>query len=159
MGTSAVQLAKHFDTEVTGVCSTANVEMVKALGADRVIDYIKENPLMDTTKYDIIVETVNKAPSSGLIKMLKENGRLVLVSAMAGDMLTAGFTSMGSKKKVITGVAKVTAEDMQFIKTLVEAGRLKPVIDRTYRLEEMAEAHAYVEKGHKKGNVVVKVSD
>lgn len=157
LGTSAVQLAKYFGAEVTGVCSTANVEMVKSLGADQVVDYTKEDFSKRGEEYDVIFDAVGKSPFSSSVKSLKKNGYYLRAVHMdIASVLRGLWISMTSSKKVIGGGGE-TVEDLILLKKLAEAGQLKPVIDRTYRLEEMAEAHAYVEKGHKKGNVVVTV--
>jgi NADPH:quinone reductase-like Zn-dependent oxidoreductase len=136
VGTFAVQLARHFGAEVTGVCSTTNIELVKSLGADRVIDYTKEDFTKNGETYDVIFDAVGK--SSSLVKRsLKKNGK---------------FLSVGSS-------TNITSEDLIFIKGLLEMGKIKPVIDRCYPLEQIVEAHCYVEKGHKKGNVVITIGD
>lgn len=158
VGTSAVQLAKHFGAHVTGVCSTSNLEMVRSLGADEVIDYTKDDlaKLVDT--FDIILDTVGKSPFSACVRALKEKGRYLRVVHMdAGDIIRGIWVSLTTNKKVIGGVINESAEDMAFLKGLIEIGSLKPVIDRTYTLEQIAEAHTYVEKGHKKGNVIIAV--
>jgi NADPH:quinone reductase-like Zn-dependent oxidoreductase len=156
VGTSAVQLAKYFGAEVTGVCSTTNLEMVKALGADKVIDYTKEDFSKGGESYDIILDTVGKSPFSGCVKSLKKNGYYLRVVNLALSAIFQGlWVSMTTSKKVIGGGVSETAEDLIFLKSLIEAGQLKSVIDRSYPLEQMAEAHSYVEKGHKKGNVVI----
>jgi NADPH:quinone reductase-like Zn-dependent oxidoreductase len=157
VGSAAVQLAKHFGAHVTGVCSTANVNLVKSLGADKVIDYIKEDFTKNGETYDVIFETVNKTLFSHILKSLNKNGILILSAAGLSEMIRGAWTSMTGNRKVVTGVISETAEDMIFLKELIEAGQLKPVIDRTYPLAQMAEAHAYVEKGHKKGNVAIVV--
>ena len=159
VGTFAVQLAKYFGTEVTGVCSTTNLELVKSLGADSVIDYTKKDFTKNGETYHIIFDTVGKSPFSGSVKSLKRNGYYLRAVHMTLSPLVQGlWTSMTSGKKVIGGVSSEKTEDLIFLKELVEAGKIKPVIDRTYPLEQMAEAHSYVEKGHKKGNVVITVS-
>lgn len=160
VGTSAVQLAKYFGAEVTGVCSTANVAMVKSLGADNVIDYTKEDFSKNGELYDIIFDAIGKSPFSGSIKSLKKNGYYLRVVHMALSPVIRGlWISLTSDKKVIGGVANVKAEDLVFLNSLIEAGQLKPVIDRSYPLEGMIEAHEYVEKGHKKGNVVITLTN
>lgn len=158
IGTAAVQLAKYFGAEVTGVCSTTNLEMVKSLGADKVIDYTKEELSQSGESYDVIFETVGKSSFSSNIKSLKKNGTLLLAAAGPSEMMNGLCTSITSGRKVISGIMKETAEDLIFFNKLIEAGKIKPVIDRTYPLEKIAEAHSYVEKGHKKGNVVVTVN-
>ncbi len=155
LGTNAVQLAKYFETEVTGVCSTANLEMVKSLGADKVIDYTKEDFTKSGQTYDIIFDTVGKSSFSGSIKSLKQNGRYLLANVGLSQMVRRQWTSMTSGKKVIGGTASGRAEDLIFLKELIEAGKLKSVIDRHYPLEQIVEAHQYVDQGHKKGNVVI----
>ena len=138
MGTYSVQLAKYFGAEVTGVCSTKNVEMVKSLGADKVIDYTQENFNDSGGFYDVIFDSVGKISSSERKKSLKKNG--VYLDAL----------------KSSEGL-KLRQEDLSYLKELCEARKLKTVIDRQYPLEEMVEAHRYVDGGHKKGNVVINV--
>jgi len=154
LGTAAVQLAKYFGAEVIGVCSTANLDLVKSLGADRVIDYTKED-FTSSGPYDLIYHTVGKLSFSRGVKALKKGGVYVSALLLAPSLrrLRAGG------RKVIGGIAKVKVEDMVFLKELVEAGKLRPVIDRRYTLEQIAEAHRYAERGHKKGNVVVTLGD
>lgn len=134
VGTAAIQLAKYFGATVTAICSSSNFELVTALGADNVIDYMKEDFTKQGEHYDIIFDAVGKYKKSLCTDALMPNGKYVSVNGM---------------------MAKVSKEDMNLLKQLVETGKLKPVIDRTYRLEEIAEAHIYVEKGHKKGNVSI----
>lgn len=133
--------------------------MVTSLGADNVIDYTKTDITHIDETFDIIFETVNKTPVSEIKKLLKKNGTLILGSAMIKEMLQGSLMSLFSNIKVLLGEAKVTANDMNFLKELVESGKIKPVIDRTYSLGQIAEAHTYVELGHKKGNVVIKITD
>lgn len=159
VGTAVVQLAKYYGAAVTAVCSNANVEMVKSLGADRVIDYTKTDVTTIDETFDIIFETVNKIPVSEIKKLLKKNGTLILGSAMIKEMLQGALISFSGNAKVLMGEASATSDDMSFMKELVNNGKLKPVIDRTYNLEQIAEAHVYVEGGHKRGNVVIKISD
>jgi NADPH:quinone reductase-like Zn-dependent oxidoreductase len=155
VGSTAVQLAKYFGANVTGVCSTANIDLVKSLGADKVIDYTKEDFLKNGETYDIIFDTVNKIPFSRSLKSLNKNGLLILSSAGMSQMLQGFWTSITGSRKVLTGVISHSAEDIIFLKQLIETDKLKPVIDKTYPLEQIAEAHVYVEKGHKKGNVAI----
>jgi NADPH:quinone reductase-like Zn-dependent oxidoreductase len=158
VGTSAIQLAKYFDAEVTGVCSTSNVPMVKSLGAENVIDYTKEDFSKSGNTYDMIFDATGQSPFSGCIKSLKKNGVYLRVVHMSLSPVLRGlWISMTSSKKVMGGGIKETAQDLIFLNTLIEAGQLKPVIDRTYTLEDIAEAHRYVETGHKKGNVVITI--
>jgi NADPH:quinone reductase-like Zn-dependent oxidoreductase len=156
LGTAAVQLAKSFGTEVTGICSTANLELVKSLGADEIIDYTKEDFTKSGKTYDIIFDTVGKSPFSGCLSSLKQNG--IYLRAVHIDLFSIFrglWASMTSSKKVIGGLAIERKEDLIFLKELIEAGKMKAVIDRPYRLEQAAEAHRYVEQGHKKGSVVI----
>lgn len=157
VGTFAVQLAKYFGAEVTGVCSTTNLELVKSLGADKVIDYTKEDFTQSSETFDIIFDTVGKSSFSGCLKTLKQNGYYLRAVHMELLPIMRGlWTSMTSSKKVIGGVASSDkSEDLYFLKELMEAGKVKAVIDRRYRLEQIPEAHSYVENGHKKGNVVI----
>jgi len=152
VGTFAVQLAKYFGAEVTGVCSTTNIEMVKSLGADKVIDYTKEDFTKSGQTYDIIFDTVIKTSFSRCKSSLKQRGVYLTVD---WPLLQALWTSMIGSKKVVFGVAAKRTEDLTFLIELIEAGKIKSVIDRRYPLEQIAEAHRYVEKGHKKGNVVI----
>ena len=157
LGTNAVQLAKYFGAEVTGVCSTTNVEMVKSLGADKVIDYTKEDFAKSVDTYDIVFEAVGKSSFSACIQSLKEDGVLLTANPGLSEMIRGRWTSMTSSKRVIGGTAHNTREDLIFVKELLEAGKLRPVIVRRYPLEQIVEAHRYVDKGHKKGSVVITV--
>jgi NADPH:quinone reductase-like Zn-dependent oxidoreductase len=137
VGTYAVQLAKHFGAKVTGVCSTANLQMVKSLGADKVIDYTQEDFTQGSETYDVIVDVVGKISPSQRKQLLKKAGSFVSIMKLS------------SNERI---------EDLILLKDLIEQGKLRPVIDRCYPLEQIAEAHRYVEKGHKKGNVVITVA-
>lgn len=136
VGTYAIQLAKHFGAEVTGVCSTANLEMVRSLGADYVLDYTKEMLSFRAERYDVLFDTVAKLPKSEAVKALAPNGAYVTMARLD---------------------SKESMENLVFIKELIEAGELRVVIDRCYPLEQMVEAHRYVDTGRKKGNVVISV--
>jgi NADPH:quinone reductase-like Zn-dependent oxidoreductase len=155
VGTAAVQLAKYFGAEVTGVCSTTNLELVKTLGADKIIDYTVADFTKNGETYDVIFDTIGKSSFSGCVRSLTKKGFLILASAGMSQMFKGLWTSMTSNKKVISGIINENAEDILFLKELIEEGKFKPVIDRSYPLEQIAEAHRYVEKGHKKGNVVI----
>ena len=137
VGTYAIQLAKFFGADVTGVCSTANLDMVKLLGADHIIDYTKEDVSSRGEHYDIIFDTVAKLPKSKALKALSPNGTFVSMAKLS---------------------TKESIENLVFIKELIEAGKVKAVIDRCYPMEEIVEAHQYVDRGHKRGNVVITVA-
>jgi NADPH:quinone reductase-like Zn-dependent oxidoreductase len=155
VGTFAVQIAKYFGAEVTGVCSTTNLELVKSLGADKVIDYTKEDFTKNGETYDVIFDAVGKGSFSGCMRSLKKEGIYLHAVATPAVMLRMRWATMISSKKLIGGTAIPDIKNLIFLKELVEAGKIKPVIDRSYPLEQIAEAHRYVEKGHKKGNVVI----
>jgi len=155
IGTFGVQLAKYWGADVTAVDSTAKLEMLRSIGADHVIDYTREDFTKSGRTYDVIFDVVGKSPYSGSIRSLKENGSYLIASPQLSKMVRGLWTSKRSGKKVISGAASHKAADLIFLKELVEAGTLKSVIDRRYPLEQMAEAHRYVETGQKKGNVVI----
>lgn len=157
VGSYAVQLAKYFGAEVTGVCSNANTELVKSLGADKVIDYTNEDFTKGGQTYDVIFDAVGKSSFSRCKGSLKQRGIYLSTVPALGTMLHMLWTSkFGSKKAIFTAAGlKQSKENLIFLKELFEAGKIKSVIDRRYRLEQTAEAHRYVEKGHKKGNVVI----
>lgn len=153
VGTFAVQLAAYLGAEVTGVCSTANIEMVESLGADKVIDYTKEDFTAGGRTYDVIFDAVRKTSFSRCKESLTPRGVFITVD---WPVLTALWTSVAGGRKVVFGIAK-RIEDLAFLRELIEEGRLKSVIDRRYPLEQTADAHRYVEQGHKKGNVIITV--
>ncbi len=157
VGTAAVQLAKYFGAEVTAVCSAANSALVQSIGADYHIDYTSEDFTCREKKYDIIFEAVNKISFANSIKCLKEKGILILAAAGASETIQGMIHTVRGTQKVISGLAMEKPEEIRFIQTLLAEGHLKPVVDKTYRLTEMADAHRYVEAGHKKGNVVVEI--
>jgi NADPH:quinone reductase-like Zn-dependent oxidoreductase len=155
VGTAAVQLAKHFGAQVTGVCSAANAELVRALGASHVIDYTKEDFSQNGVTYDVIVDTVGTAGFSRCQSSLKPGGRLLMVLGDLPQMLQIPWVSLTSNKKIIAGPASATAEDLRFLARLAVAGEFKPVIDRRFPFEQIVQAHRYVDTGRKKGNVIV----
>ena len=159
VGTFAVQLAKYFGAVVTGVCSTTNVALVKSLGADKVIDYTKEDFTKSGETYDSIFDTVGKSSFSDCVRSLKKKGFYLRTFNIGLSPVVRGlWTSMTSGKKVIGETASPKSEDLHFLKELIEEGKITSVIDRRYPLERIAEAHRYVEEGHKKGNVVITVA-
>ncbi len=155
IGTYAVQLARYFGAEVSGVCSTANVEMVKSIGADKVIDYTKEDFTKSDKTYDVIFDAVDKTSFSHCKRSLKQRGVYLTVGMGPIILLQMLWTSMTSSKKVIFGIPSFKTDDLIFLKELIETGKIKSVIDKRYPLEQIVEAHRYVDKGHKKGNVVI----
>lgn len=158
IGTFAVQLARYFGAEVTGVDSAGKLDMLRSIGADHVIDYTQEDFTKNSESYDVIFDVMGKSSFSGSVRSLKRNGRYLLGNAGLTQMVRGRWTSMSSSKKVIIGAANQKTEDLLFLKDLIEAGKIIAVIDRCYRLEDMVEAHRYVETGHKKGNVAITVA-
>jgi NADPH:quinone reductase-like Zn-dependent oxidoreductase len=158
IGSAAVQLAKHFGATVTAVCSSANVEMVKSLGADNVIDYTNEDFTENGQTYDLIFDIVGATTFDRCQRSLNPHGVFLQNIIGLTDIVRIIWTSIAGGKKLRGGVAMENAERMNFIAGLAAAGKLKPVIDRIYPLERIAEAFKYVEQGHKKGNVVITVA-
>ncbi len=154
VGTYAVQLAKYYGAEVTGVCSTANLEIVKSLGADNVIDYTKEDFTKSGKTYDVIFDTVMKTSFSRCRSSLKHKGIYITVD---WPLLHALWAAMTGRNKVIFGFGSTKTEDLIFLKELIEEGKIKAFIDRHYSLQQIVEAHRYVETGHKRGNVVITI--
>ena len=160
LGTWAVQLGKYFGAHVTGVCSTRNVELVRSLGADVVVDYKSEDFTKNGQMYDIIYDTVGKSPFAGSVNSLKKNGRYLRADNISiSSLFATAWTNLTSRKKVIGGVAHERKEDLLFLKELSEKEIVKPVIDRTYSLTEIAAAHRYVDTGRKKGSVVISLPE
>ena len=165
VGIMAVQLAKHFGAHVTGVCSTGNLEMVRSLGADEVIDYTKEDFAKAGRVYSIILDTVGKSGYSRSLKCITPGGFYVRVGGsgrlwgILGGMVGEKWASLTGAAKVISGVATAVPGDLTFLQGLIEAGKLRTVIDRRYPLEQIVEAHRYVEAGHKKGHVVIVIGE
>jgi NADPH:quinone reductase-like Zn-dependent oxidoreductase len=157
IGTFAVQLAKYFGADVTGVDSTSKLDMLRSIGADQVIDYTQEDFTKSGETCDAILDVVGKSSFSGSIGSLKQNGRYLIANPGLSQMVRGRWTSMTSSKRVIFGAAYPKTEGLLFLKELIEAGKIRSVIDRRYPLEQTAEAHRYVETGHKKGHVIITV--
>ena len=158
IGQFAVQLAKHhFGAEVTGVCSTPRIEFVKSLGADKVIDYTKEDFTKNGETYDLILDILGMGSFSQSKSSLSKDGRYLYASFKMKQVFQMLWTSISGDKKVVCAMAPTKTEDLIFIKELIEAGEIKSVIDKSFPLEQAAEAHRYVESGQKKGNVVITV--
>jgi NADPH:quinone reductase-like Zn-dependent oxidoreductase len=157
VGTFAVQLAKYFGAEVTGVCSARNIELVRSLGADQVIDYTQEDFTKNGERYDAIFDAVGKTTFAQCKDSIKDKG-YYLHTGMVAPEIKGWWYAMTTGKQVIGGTAATRTEALVFLKELMEMGRLKPVIDLCYPLEQIVEAHRYVEQGHKKGNVVITVA-
>ena len=157
IGTYSVQLAKHYGAEVTGVDKPGKLEMLRSIGADHVVDYTKEDFTRNGQTYNVILDTIGKSPFSRSLRSLKENGIYLNANpGLFGGIWMRWFSKNGGKR-VITWTAGYTTSNLLALKELVEAGTIKPVIDRTYPLEQTAEAHRYVDTGNKKGNVVITV--
>ena len=155
VGTAAVQLARYFGAEVTGVTSTANLELVRSLGADRVIDYTERDYTATGEQYDLIIDTVGKTSFEHARSALKPDGKYLAVAGGMHEYLLQAWTAIKRGQRVRCSVARERVEDLEFIRDLVEAGRYQPAIDRSYPFEQLPEAHAYASRGHKRGNVVV----
>ena len=161
VGVFTVQLAKHFGAHVTGVCSTANLELVKSLGADEVVDYTREDFSKAGRVYDIVFDTVGKSGFSRSLRALKRGGSYVRVggsgrlASILGGMIRGMWVSLTGAGRVFGGVARPADGDQAFLKELIEAGELRTVIDKRYPLSEIAEAHRHAEAGHKRGHVIV----
>jgi NADPH:quinone reductase-like Zn-dependent oxidoreductase len=158
LGTAAIQLAKHYGAEVTAVCSSANFELVKSLGADHVIDYTREEVFKRGDKYDVIYETVGKTSVLKAMRALNKNGILLHAVLIPTSALYLKPIFALNKRKIIGGTFVPNAKGLNRITNFCGKGILKPVIDRIYKLEEIVEAHRYVELGHKKGSVVIAVN-
>jgi len=159
VGSYGVQLAKHFGTEVTAVCSASNHEWVKELGADKLIDYRTEDFTKSGETYDAIFDAVGKLSLSSSMKALEAGGVFLDSVHMLRRRVQAKFAPKKINKRILGGTATGLVEDLVYFRELIEAGKLKPVIDRIYPLEEIAEATRYVETGRKKGNVAITVVD
>lgn len=159
IGTYAVQIAKTLGAEVTAVDSGEKLAMLRAIGADHVIDYTQEEFTKSAASYDVIVDIVGKSPFSGSIRALKPKGRYILGNPTLSGMIRARWMSMPDEKQVIVAVANYKSEDYASLLGLMVAGKVRPIIDRRYPLAETAAAHRYVDAGHKKGNVIIRVVD
>ena len=157
-GTFAVQLAKVLGAHVTAVDNAPKLEMLRAIGADRVIDYSQEDFTDSSETYDVIFDVVRNTPSGRMVRLLTENGCLLMANPGFSQIVRAKWASRGSKKRVVFGASSGTSEDLAYLRGLVEAGRLHPVIDRSFPLEQMVGAHTYADTGQKLGNVVIVVS-
>jgi NADPH:quinone reductase-like Zn-dependent oxidoreductase len=155
VGSAAVQLARHFGAHVTGVCSAANLELVRSIGADEVIDYTQRDFAQSKVPFDVIVDTVGNAPFARSGPALRRGGRLLLVLASLPELLKAPWHSLTSGKRVIAGPAAERPEYVRQLGELALAGRFTPVIDRSFPFENMVDAHRYVDRGHKRGSVVI----
>ena len=159
VGSFAVQLAKHFGARVTGVCSTTNLELVKSLGADEVVDYTREDFSKAGHVYDMVFDAVGKSGFWRSLRALKRGGSYVLVAApIFASWLWRAWLAITGTAKIAGGITRATPEDLELLKRLMTTGELRTVIDRTYALEDIAEAHRYAEAGHKKGNVIIIVA-
>lgn len=157
IGSAAVQLAKYFGAHVTGVCSTPRVDFVKSIGADKVIDYTQEDFTQNGETYDLILDIMNKSSFARCKNSLTPTGVYLLASFKMKQVFQMFWTSMTGGRKVVCALSEEKPADLVIIKDLAEAGKIKAVIDKRYPLEQTAEAHRYVEKGHKKGNIVITV--
>ncbi len=155
VGMFAVQLAKHFGLEVTGICSTSKIDFVKSLGADKIIDYTKEDYTESDELYDIILDTIGKTNVGRTKKLLKKDAYYLFTTFGLPKLFRILWLQMINRKKAFYGTLEEKIEDLIFLKELIEAGKLKSVIDRRYPMEQAAEAHRYVETGQKKGQVVI----
>jgi NADPH:quinone reductase-like Zn-dependent oxidoreductase len=156
IGSAAVQIAKsHYGAEVTGVCSTPRIELVKSLGADKVIDYTKEDFTQNGETYDLILDILGKSSFSHCKSSLSQNGIYLLVSFKMRDLLDMLWTSVSGNKKIICAIAPGSKDDLVSVKELIEAGKIKAAIDKSFPLDQTAEAHRYVEEGLKKGHIAI----
>lgn len=155
VGTAAVQLAKYVGAHVTAVCSAGNVELVRSIGADAVIDYTREDFTRSGGTFDVIVDTVGNAPFSRSGSSLKPGGRLLMLVAGLSELLQVPWINLRSDRAVVAGPAKERVEYVQQLAKLAAAGKFLPVIDRSFPFEQIVEAHRYVDKGRKRGNVCI----
>lgn len=154
-GTFAVQLAKIFGAQVTAVDSTPKLEMLLAIGADHVIDYTRETFTDSGETYDVIFDVVRNSPSSRMVRSLRQNGAYLTANPGLSQVMLALWSRITSSKRVVLGVSGATSEDLAYLRGLIEAGKIRPVVDRRFPLEQVAEAHRYAESGQKMGNIVI----
>lgn len=157
IGTFAVQLARHFGAGVTGVDSTEKLDMLRAIGANHVIDYTKEDYTKSNARYDLIIDVVGRRGVARRLRLLKSDGYYYLAYAAVLQIFLSRWVSLTGNKKLKIDSASHKKEDLMFLKELIEAGKIRPVIDRCYPLAQTAEAHRYAETGHKKGNIAISV--
>jgi len=166
VGTFAVQIAKALGANVTAVCSTRNVELARSLGADRVVDYTKEDFARDGEPYDLMVDIAGSRRWSDCRRVLKPAATLVMVGAPKGNallgpvskLITTRLSSVGAKQRLVFFIARITTEDLEFLRDLMAEGKLKPVIDRRYDLSQIGEAFRYLGEGHARGKIAVTLS-
>ncbi len=161
IGTFAVQVARYFGADVTGVDSTEKLDMLRSIGADQVIDYTREDYTKSGETYDVIFDVIGKSPFSRCVRLLTPNGRYLIGNTRLSQIVRGRWLSRSSSKQVILWAERTASDytkDFNFLKELIEAGKIKSIIDRCYPLEQIAEAHRYVDTGHKKGNVVITVA-
>jgi NADPH:quinone reductase-like Zn-dependent oxidoreductase len=157
IGTYAVQLAKYYGAEVTGVDHTVKLDMLRSIGADHVVDFTREDFTKNGQTYDVILDTIDKSPFLGSLRSLNENGTYLNANPGVFDRIRWHWASKRSNKKFIPWTADYSTNNLLALKELIEAGKIRPVVDRIYLMEQIIEAHRYVETGQKKGNVVIKV--
>jgi NADPH:quinone reductase-like Zn-dependent oxidoreductase len=157
IGTFAVQIAKSFGAEVTGVDSAVKLDMLRSIGADHVIDYTREDFTENGENYDVIFDVIGKSSFSPSLRSLRQEGVYLLANPSPSQMVRGPWVSMRSSKKVVIGAARRTSEDLIYLRGLIEAGKIRSVVDKCFSLEQMAEAHRYAESGLKKGNIVIQV--
>ncbi|MCK8462422.1 NAD(P)-dependent alcohol dehydrogenase [Aliiroseovarius sp. S1339] len=155
LGTMGVQIAKYFGADVTGVCSTVNLQLVTSIGAERVVDHTQADITSSSETFDVVFDTVGALPLTKIRRMLRSSGRGVLAAGSLLDNIKAPVWSLIGPQKFYAGVAVEAVEDMRLLVDMAETGSLKPVIDRVYPFDQITQAHAHVGTGHKKGNVVV----
>jgi len=158
IGTYAIQLAKFFGAEVTAVCSSVNSVLVRSIGADNVIDYTREDYTKSDRRFDFVFDVVGKTSFSQSKSVLTKNGIYLKNTPEIGDFFKMIYTKTFGGKKVLCGESSESAENLKFLIDLIEKGRLKPVIDRIYKLEKIVDAYRYIENGHKKGNVIIQIN-